>query len=362
MSREIGDDSVKTDEAGIHAAGHLEHAHRLGLRIRPFALLFDAAFTLLFVFLKVWPLAATFLAMLLYHFWMHRASQLRRDRQNAVLPWMWVIVFIQSLLSVWVLGAGAGFQYYLLATIPPGFAVLHRHMSLKLLQAGVIVVFYLACDIWLNRVQPLYTLSEAMLSAIRHINIVGTCALLAGMSYAHSLLIKEAGDALRRIASTDELTGLLNRRSFGEIVEREAARSQRVGRPLSLVLGDIDFFKRINDTYGHAAGDYVLQSVSNLLQGAIREYDRVARWGGEEFIILLPDTGLAGARQIAERLREMVAGSHPFFEGQLIPVSMTLGVAQLSGNENWHAIVARADEALYRGKAAGRNRVEVGQD
>ena len=174
MSHEIGEDSAKADEASIHAAGQLEHAHQLGLRIRPFALLFDAGFTLLFVFLKVWPLAASFLSMLLYHLWMHRESQLRPDRRNAVLPWIWVIVFVQSLLSVWVLGASAGFQYYLLATIPPGFAVLHRPMFLKLLQAGVIVVFYLACDIWLNRVQPLYALSEPMLSAIRHINIVGT--------------------------------------------------------------------------------------------------------------------------------------------------------------------------------------------
>ena len=359
MSYEIGEDSDKTDEAGIHAAGHLEHAYQLGLRIRPFALLFDAGFTLLFVFLKVWPLAATFLAMLVYHLWMHRESHLRSDRHNAALPWVWVVIFVQSLLSVWVLGAGAGFQYYLLATIPPGFAILHRPLSLKLLQAGVIVVFYLACDVWFDRMQPLYVLSDSMLSAIRHVNIVGMCALLAGTSYAHSLLIKEAGDALRRIASTDELTGLLNRRSFSEIIERETARSQRGSRPLTLVLGDIDFFKRINDTHGHAAGDHVLQSVSNLLQGAVREYDCVARWGGEEFVILLPDTGLAAAKQIAERLREMVAGSHPSFEGQLIPVSMTLGVAQFSGEENWHAIVARADEALYRGKAAGRNRVEV---
>lgn len=362
MSRDIGEDSVRTDEAGIHRTGHLEHAHQLGLRIRPFALLFDTAFGLLFVYLKVWPLAASFFAVLLYHLWMHRESQLRPDQPNPLLAWVWVVIFIQSLLSVWVLGAGAGFQYYLLATIPPGFAVLYRPMSYKLLQAGVIVLFFLACDIWLNRVQPLYTLSEPIVGAIRHINIVGTCALLAGMSYAHSLLIKEAGDALRRIASTDELTGLLNRRSFSEVVEREAARSQRTGRPLTLVLGDIDFFKRINDTYGHAAGDHILQSVSNLLQGAVREYDCVARWGGEEFIILLPDTGLAAATQIAERLREMVAGSHPSFEGKLIPVSMTLGIAQFSDEENWHAIVARADEALYRGKAAGRNRVEVGQD
>lgn len=362
MSREIGANSVKTDEASIHAASQLEHTHQLYLRIRPFALFFDATFALLFVFLNVWPLAASFFAMLAHQLWVYRDSHFRPNRRSPMLAWIWVVIFFQSLLSVWVLGASAGFHYYLLATIPPGFAVLHRPMSLKLLQAGVIVVFFLACDIWLVHIPPLYALPEPMLSAIRHINIVGVCALLAGLSYAHSLLTKEADDALRRIASADELTGLLNRRSFSEIIERETARSRRGDRPLTLILGDIDFFKRINDTYGHAAGDHVLQSVSSLLQGAVREYDCVARWGGEEFIILLPETGLAVAKQIAERLREMVAESHPSFEGQLIPVSMTLGIALFAGDENWHAIVARADEALYRGKAAGRNRVEVSQD
>ena len=224
----------------------------------------------------------------------------------------------------------------------------------------MIVVFFLACDTWLHDLRPLYPQADSVLATLRHINTVGASLLLAGVSYAQALLVKESSDALRQIASTDLLTGLLNRRSFSEIVERETARSRRGGHPLTLVLGDIDFFKRINDSYGHAAGDHVLLNVSNLLQGAVRDYDCVARWGGEEFVVLLPDTDITLAAHIVERLRELVATSNQSFEGQTIPITMTFGVTQFVAGENWHAIVARADEALYRGKTEGRNRVEVG--
>ncbi|WP_372930555.1 GGDEF domain-containing protein [Shewanella putrefaciens] len=111
---------------------------------------------------------------------------------------------------------------------------------------------------------------------------------------------------------------------------------------------------RINDSYAHAAGDHVLVNVANLLQGVLREYDVVARWGREEFLLLLPNTDIIEAMKVAERLREIVACSHLSFEEQTIPVTMTLGVAVL-GDENWHSTLARADEALYRGKRQGRN-------
>jgi diguanylate cyclase (GGDEF)-like protein len=130
--------------------------------------------------------------------------------------------------------------------------------------------------------------------------------------------------------------------------------------PLTIALGDIDFFKRINDSHVHPAGDHVLQAVANLLESGLRDYDCIARWGCEEFVVLLPDTDVAMATAVIERLRVMIADSHQSFEGVVIPVTMTLGVAQFSADENWQALVMRADEALYRGKIGGRNRVEVG--
>jgi diguanylate cyclase (GGDEF)-like protein len=348
-----------TDRGAIRVA-YQEDISQLGLRIRPYIAGINIGFALLFIYLQVWPLVASYVASLFFDLWIHGQNRRQPDQYNPLLPLIWFVIFMQTLLSVWALGAEAGFQYYLLATIPPGFASMNRPFAFKLLHTAVIIVFFLACDIWLRDMRPLYPQMDSVLATLRHINTVGASLLLVGVSYAQALLVKESGDALRQIASTDLLTGLLNRRSFSEIAEREIARSRRGGHPLTLALGDIDFFKRINDSYGHAAGDHLLQNVSNLLQGAVRDYDCVARWGGEEFVFLLPDTDISLATHIVERLRELVASSHQSFEGQSIPVTMTFGVAQFAADENWHAIVARADEALYRGKTDGRNRVEVG--
>lgn len=359
ISRQKETVSTRLSKHGSPAAVSHADTYRLGLLIGPYVAGVDACFALLFIYLQVWPLVAGYAAGLFFNLWVHGRNRHQADQINRLLPLIWLVVFAQALLAVWVLGADAGFQYYLLATIPPSFASMSRSFAFKLLHAAVIIVFFLACDIWLRDMQALYPLIDSVIAALRHINTVGACLLLAGMSYAQALLVKESDDALRRIASTDLLTGLLNRRSFSEIAERETARSRRGSHPLTLALGDIDFFKQINDSYGHAAGDHILQGVSNLLQGAVRDYDYVARWGGEEFVILLPDTDLMLAARIVERLRELLATSHHSFEGQVIPVTMTFGVAQFAAEENWHAIVARADEALYRGKKDGRNRVEI---
>lgn len=361
MPRQTTAVSARTVDKAYAVQSSIEDSHRFSARIGPFVGALYAAFALLFTYLRVWPLAVAYFACLLFDLLICRETRRRPERSNPLLPWVWVVVFGQSLLAVYVLGTAAGFQYYLLATIPPSFSQLSRPLPYRLLQAALIIAFFLACDSWLVRYAvPLYPYPEHFLATLRHFNTVGSCAMLAGGAYIQALVIKESGDALRRIASTDALTGLLNRRRFAEIAEHEFARSRRTGHPLALALGDIDFFKRINDSHGHAAGDHLLQTVATLLQGGLREYDSVARWGGEEFVVLLPGTDLAQARAVIERLRETIAESHLSFEGAPIPVTMTLGVAQLASDANWHAIVARADEALYRGKSSGRNRVELG--
>lgn len=360
MPRQTTAVSARTVDRGHAAQANIEDSHRFSARIGPFVAALYGVFALLFTYLRVWPLAAAYLACLLFDFWLCRQGRRFPDRLNPLLPWVWVVVFAQSLLAVWVLGTDAGFQYYLLATIPPGFASISRPLLFKLLQAGLIILFFLACDSWLRGVQPLYPHSEQFLATLRHVNTVGSCVMLAGGAYVQAQVIKESRDVLRRIASTDALTGLLNRRHFAEIAEREIARSRRSGHPLTLAMGDIDFFKRINDNYGHAAGDHTLQAVARLLQDGLRDYDSVARWGGEEFVVLLPDTDVAQAGAVIERLRETIADSDLSFAGMPIPVTMTLGIAQFAADENWHAVVARADDALYRGKSGGRNRVEIG--
>jgi two-component system chemotaxis response regulator CheY len=158
---------------------------------------------------------------------------------------------------------------------------------------------------------------------------------------------------LAELASTDELTGVKNRRRFREDLEMLFAQADRQNFPLSLILLDIDHFKQYNDTFGHPAGDRVLQQVGATLRASLRSQDVVARYGGEEFVVILPGTGAAGAVEAAERLRMAIAGR----DWPLRPVTASFGAAT-SGLDTPDAatLVDRADRALYLSKEAGRNR------
>ena len=160
--------------------------------------------------------------------------------------------------------------------------------------------------------------------------------------------LESALERIRDIAIRDELTGTYNRRFLMESLARELARAGRSGGGFSVCLMDVDHFKAVNDTLGHAAGDDVLKQVAAIAGRGLRGIDVFGRFGGEEFLLVLPDTDPAGAKVLAERIRAAVAAE--------TRVTVTIGVAQHAGGDA-AAVLARADQALYRGKAAGRNRV-----
>jgi diguanylate cyclase (GGDEF)-like protein len=174
--------------------------------------------------------------------------------------------------------------------------------------------------------------------------------------------LERANADLERLARTDPLTGLANRREFMEKLEQEVERSDRYLRPLSLVSLDLDHFKSVNDTHGHAAGDEVLREAARALSSVCRDVDLAARMGGEELALLLPETDTAGARIVAERVRERIAGAaHRSPSGQAFRVTASLGVATARTGASGEALLQAADEALYRAKAAGRNQVVLGR-
>jgi diguanylate cyclase (GGDEF)-like protein/PAS domain S-box-containing protein len=169
---------------------------------------------------------------------------------------------------------------------------------------------------------------------------------------------REASERLHQATSCDHLTGLANRRAFFELAEQEVERYRRQPRPLSLVLFDADHFKRVNDTYGHPTGDAVLCHLAGLLKSAFRQVDVVARFGGEEFAVLLPSTDAKGAFAVAERLRLAVAGAEVVVDGQRIVYTVSGGVATLGdGVQSLDELIKCADSLLYAAKAAGRNRI-----
>jgi diguanylate cyclase (GGDEF)-like protein len=175
-----------------------------------------------------------------------------------------------------------------------------------------------------------------------------------------ALVVTRGVVELRRASRYDALTGLLNRRAAQEALEDELQRSRRLGEPFSVLMIDADHFKSINDLHGHAVGDRALQHLGTLLSAQMRDIDRVGRWGGEEFIVLLPGTPLAQAQEVAERLRERTQSLPPRWQERAVPLTVSLGVSQWAGpSDELAALMARADAAMYRAKANGRNRVEV---
>lgn len=169
----------------------------------------------------------------------------------------------------------------------------------------------------------------------------------------------EARQTLGEMAATDQLTGLLNRRALWPLLNHELQHAQRTGAPFSLILGDLDLFKKVNDTYGHDAGDQVLQETAKRLEGALRRQDALCRWGGEELLVLLPDTDSKGALEVAKKLRASMADSAITAGDNRIHQTISLGVASFHRGDAIDAVVSRADEALYQAKRNGRNRVEM---
>jgi diguanylate cyclase (GGDEF)-like protein len=173
--------------------------------------------------------------------------------------------------------------------------------------------------------------------------------------------LEGALDEIRALTITDALTGCFNRRYLDERMREEVARSQRSGHPLSVIIADIDHFKRINDTYGHAGGDEVLRGTARILREEMRDrVDWVARLGGEEFVILLPEATLDAARAVAERMRLALQDAVFEHAGERIRITSSFGVATLAAQDTAESVLARADQMLYRAKESNRNVVVVG--
>ncbi len=172
-------------------------------------------------------------------------------------------------------------------------------------------------------------------------------------------LLAKALEQITRMASTDHLTGLWNRIHMMEKCREEEVRFKRKKRPFCFAMCDIDHFKKFNDTYGHECGDHVLRSISAILKQSVREQDVASRWGGEEFLLLLSESGVEGAQAVAGRIRQQIAGSALSYNNVYLSVTMTIGVAAYDQEDGIAGSIRNADLALYEGKNGGRDRIAV---
>jgi diguanylate cyclase (GGDEF)-like protein len=190
---------------------------------------------------------------------------------------------------------------------------------------------------------------------------VKTHLKLKNLAKEKEQLIEElntANEKLKDLASKDPLTGLLNRRSMDGYMEDEKARFMRNTKEFSFIIMDIDHFKKINDSLGHEAGDYVLVQIAKFLNKSIRRQDKLCRWGGEEFLLLLPETNLQGATELAEKLRHGLGLENFVYEKKKIPITMSFGVSVFDNkNRDLKVCIKNADDCLYQAKKDGRDRV-----
>ena len=163
---------------------------------------------------------------------------------------------------------------------------------------------------------------------------------------------------LKKEALYDFLTKCYNKKEIELLLERFLKEAIRYNIPLSVMMLDIDHFKKVNDTYGHLAGDFVLKEVAYLIKNSIRQSDVCGRFGGEEFLIVLPNTKLSGAMKLAKRIRETIEKAEFIFENKKIKVTVSIGITSVSRCDSLFSVIERADEALYEAKRKGRNRIE----
>jgi len=245
--------------------------------------------------------------------------------------------------------------------------------------AGLVAIFLIAPYIAVDRID-LLTLNAVALTAVAAIavglsldrftsfNVALHLALAVVVSQLLGRVLETSNRRafllelqMSRDARTDALTGVANRRAIDERATLELKRAERFGTPVAVIMSDLDHFKKINDRHGHYAGDGALRTVADALGGVVRQIDALGRWGGEEFIAVLPDTDAAAAVDVAERMRKVVQSAT--FTGIPEGITISLGVAAATVPEAspaaWAALVKEADDSLYRAKSEGRNRVAV---
>lgn len=258
----------------------------------------------------------------------------------------------------------AGAHYWSVAVLVVGcFVVLDRRGGLWL---GIGILAFSAAlvagAVWRElQLDGVFPTGEVLVLARVHGFLAALLALVVAVAGLHEQLFRALAraEALDERASTDPMTGLANRWSGQEVLVREREAASRYGRSLSVIMLDLDHFKRINDERGHAAGDRVLRVVGDALRTTVRHVDTATRWGGEEFLVIAPDTTIDDAEQLAHRCHEAIRGVRP---GEDIALTATFGVAQLQPGETLDELLDRVDGLLYRGKALGRDRVVSGPD
>lgn len=281
-----------------------------------------------------------------------------RGRKAWFRPVAWIyeiVCLMEYTSSLWLVPADELRLMWFFVNIPGVFILLGVRVG------WVITVLTIAWLVISNAVMPVPYSSNAMATATISMLYMGVFFHAYGTrALSYFLRMRDYNQQLEQLASHDMLTGVLNARAYYAACERSIEMASRTGQPYAVIFVDLDHFKAVNDTYGHAAGDAVLKAVAQCLGQTIRKSDALGRIGGEEFSILMPNTDRSGAMQLAEALRQKVEALNPSIGDQNLRVTASIGVAACVGVvEPMKTIQQKADQAMYVAKSRGRNRVSA---
>lgn len=278
-----------------------------------------------------------------------------------------LLIFLGIILSYLIFlslryGVQAGFHYMLLPIATLLMISGRIGLYSKWILVFALMLLLLRVDhVSASRIGLVY-LPPSVMMLLRDFNLITTLFFLVILAQQYFLVIAKAQGLLMEQAFSDPLTGLCNRRRFHDVFAMEAANVRRYQHSLSVIMADIDYFKRVNDQFGHDVGDAVIRYVGGKIKECARENDCVCRWGGEEFLVMLSQTDASGARLVAERIAQQVSGRSVELMGVTLDITLTMGVVCYGQAGLLDDLVKRADAALYIGKAQGRNRIIVALD
>jgi len=290
----------------------------------------------------------------------------RKAHHNIAFFIMYIEVNIHSWLATYYLGWETGFYLHILVLAPIIFFNTCCNLRRKIIAAtGLSASFFIMFSTYHNAHASIINAESFINDTFLFANTITTIVIYSCIGYYYGEAAEKAESKLRTAqkkaetqANTDQLTKINNRHAMAIYLEEEVERATLLEQSLLVVLCDIDNFKKINDSCGHEYGDHVLSNVASVLQNSIRKNDRLARWGGEEFMILLPNTSTKEGLQLTDRLREKIANlKHDYRSQNYPPVTMTFGLSCYAHNHHINDCINEADKALYAGKLEGKNRV-----
>lgn len=270
---------------------------------------------------------------------------------------IWLEAFPHAIYGTLMLGWSSGFHYLLLMFVPAVVMTSRRRQGALFI--GAMVAFLIALYVVSHAMAPIKPIDAKALEFLGIAHFVAFVLMFSWSTDHYRGQLMHAERQLQALATSDPLTNLINRRHFTGLAERALSQAERTQQPSCIAMMDIDHFKVVNDTHGHDAGDIALLEIAQLMSSNLRKYNLLSRWGGEEFVLLMPNTNIESARDVLERIRKQIQDSVINLPTNAIHLTISIGATQLEPGEKLTAALTRADRALYQSKASGRNRMSI---